>query len=120
MENYKKTIGSFGENLAKDFLIRHGYKIINNNLRFGKLEIDLIAEQNKITVFVEVKTRQAISAGPAEDALKLSQIKNLKRAISAYCRKNKINIEQVRLDFISIDIKRSELKAKIKHFKDIF
>lgn len=120
MNAYKKTIGRFGESLAKDFLSRRGYKMLGANLKFGKLEIDLVAESEKQTIFVEVKTRLAASAGPAEDALKLSQIKDLKRAISAYCRLNRVNPNCSRLDFIAIDLDAAGKKAKIKHFKDIF
>lgn len=120
MDGYKKTIGRFGESLAKDFLSRRGYKIIGTNLRFGRLEIDLVARLKKQTIFIEVKTRQAASVGPAEDALKLSQIKDLKRAITAYCYHKNVNVNDSQLDFIAIDLNRARKTAKIKHFKNIF
>ncbi len=120
MEGYKKTIGKFGEDLAKQFLIKRGYEIIAANHRINRLELDLITKENDSIVFIEVKTRKASSAGPAQDALKSSQIKDLKRAISIYCRQRKININSIRLDFVSIDIKPKESKAIIRHFKDIF
>lgn len=120
MEGYKKTIGRFGENLAKDFLLRRGYTIITMNERIGKKEIDLIGKKDKTTVFFEVKTRVATGIGPAEDALKVSQIKTLKRAISIYCCENRINMNFIRMDFISIDVDKKNSSVKIKHFKDIF
>jgi putative endonuclease len=120
VENYKKNIGTFGELIAKNFLIRRGYKIISANHRIGRLEIDLITTYSDKLVFIEVKTRKATSAGPAQDALKSSQIKDLKRAISIYCRQRRVNINNIRLDLISIDLCPQKSSAKIQHFKDIF
>lgn len=120
MEGYKKTIGRFGETMAKDFLIRRGYKILASNHRIGRLELDIIAQIGDHLIFIEVKTRVASSVGPAEDALKSSQIKDLKRAMSAYCQTRKKDLNKTRLDFIAIDIRPINSTAKIKHFKDIF
>lgn len=120
MENYKKTIGSFGENLAKEFLIKRGYKILDSNLRFKKLELDIVTKLDNKIIFIEVKTRNSPNVGPAEDALKNSQIKDLKRAISAYCFNKKISANNTQLDFIAIDLFKQQNTAKIKHFKDIF
>ena len=119
MEKYKKKIGNFGEILAKNFLITRNYTIIDSNIKLGYLEIDLIAREKDQLVFVEVKTRTSLTLGPAEDALASSQIKNLKRAISIFCARNRINLNKVRLDFIAIDLNIKSKLAKIKHFKDI-
>jgi putative endonuclease len=120
MEGYKKTIGRFGENMAREFLIRRGYKIITTNARLGKKEIDIIGKNKNLIVFFEVKTRVAGNIGPAEDALKVSQIKTLKKAICAYCHEKRINNEAIRLDFIAVDINKAKKVVKIKHFQDIF
>ena len=116
MENYKKTIGSFGEGLAKKFLIKRGYKILASNLRLKKLELDIVTSLGDKIIFVEVKTRLSANIGPAEDALKLSQIKDLKRAISAYCFNKKISPNNTRLDFIAVDLFRQQ-KCKGVPFK---
>jgi len=120
MQKYKKAIGAFGERLAKEFLIRRGYEVLAANVRISKLELDIVARKDGRLIFVEVKTRLASNIGPAEDALKSSQIKDLKRAMSAYCRINKKSLESSRLDFIAIDLKPKSSSAKIKHFQDIF
>ena len=119
MEKYKKTIGYFGEGLAKNFLTRKSYKIIASNIKLGYLEIDVVAQDKKEIVFIEVKTKTSTIFGSAEDALTSAQIKNLKRAILIYCGQNKINPNYVRLDFIAIDLNCKDKKAKIKHYKNI-
>jgi putative endonuclease len=116
----RKALGFYGETLAKNFLLARGYSFICANVRFGRLEIDLVTKYGNLTVFIEVKTRRSSGVSLAEDSLKLSQIKDLKRAIRIYCGKNRINPNMVRLDFISIDLNQQKSTAKIKHFKDIF
>lgn len=119
MEKYKKTIGRFGENLAKNFLAKRGYKIIAGNIRIGRCELDIVASYKKELVFVEVKTLSSEKIGPADEALKSRQIKNLKKAMSIYCWRRRHDPEKARLDFISIDLNRPAKTAKLKHYQNI-
>jgi putative endonuclease len=115
-----QTIGAWGENLARDFLIKRSYKIIGQNERLGHKEIDLIALQAQETVFIEVKTRLAGSLALAEEQINHQKIKKLKSALCAYCIQNKIPLTSARLDLIAININKGQKMAKIKHFKNIF
>jgi putative endonuclease len=119
MDN-RKQLGAFGEKLACDFLKRRGYRIVETNKKLSYLELDIIAKKEGLYIFIEVKTRVETSLGSAVDALKHSQIKKLKKAMCAYSVENRINLAKIRLDFIAIDIKKTEKTANIKHFKDIF
>lgn len=116
----RKEIGTFGETLACDFLKQRGYKIIERNARLSYLEIDIVARKNKIFSFVEVKTRTKKFLGGADEALRNLQIKKLKRAICAYVVQNKIQLENIQLDFISVDIDCEKKSARIKHYPNIF
>jgi putative endonuclease len=115
----KKTIGNFGEQLARNFLIARGYRIVDSNRKIGRWEIDIIAENNGLTIFVEVKTLMATELMPAENALTRRQIEILKKAIRFYCWRNKINLNNTRLDFIPININPFTKKAKLKHYQNI-
>jgi|WetSurMetagenome_2_1015567.scaffolds.fasta_scaffold00849_5 putative endonuclease len=120
MKKYKKTIGRWGESLAADFLSRRGYAIIERNKRFGRLEIDLIAQSNDITVFIEVKTFSSQKINSTDFFLRHEQISCLKRAMSIYCQQNKINFNNSRLDLVTVDLNRQSRLAKIRHYKNIF
>jgi len=115
----KKTIGNFGEQIARDFLARRGYKIIDSNKKIGRREIDIITAINGTMVFVEVKTLATAWLTPAEEMLTRRQIEIIKKAIHLYCRNYRINMDNTRLDFISININRQTKKAKLKHYLDI-
>jgi putative endonuclease len=56
MTKYKKEIGAWGEENASDWLAERGYQIIARNVRTPYGEIDIIAQQGDVTVFIEVKT----------------------------------------------------------------
>ena len=60
-------LGSKGEDLAKQHLEVAGYEILDENWRFGKAEVDLIAYLDKTIIFVEVKTRSGNAFGEPED-----------------------------------------------------
>lgn len=57
LKNRNKELGDFGEKIARKILIEKGYEIIELNYRTKFGEIDIIAKENNILVFVEVKTR---------------------------------------------------------------
>lgn len=56
MTQYKKQIGAWGEQVAADWLVKRGYGIVARNVRTPYGEIDLVAQIEDVTVFVEVKT----------------------------------------------------------------
>lgn len=55
-------IGTLGEDAACNYLKQRGYAIRERNYRLGNIEIDVIAENEKNIVFVEVKTRTTLFA----------------------------------------------------------
>ena len=60
-------IGKKGEILAKDFLIAKNYTILFMNWRNKHSEIDIIAQDGKMIVFVEVKSRKNNQYGNPEE-----------------------------------------------------
>jgi len=115
-----KTLGDRGEKLAKEYLIKKGYQFIAQNYKSSYKEIDLIFQDGKKIAFIEVKTRVKNSESSLEAPLTRLQTKNLKNALTAYCLKNKINLDNIRLDLITILINRATHQAELKHYLDIF
>ena len=56
MTKYKKEIEAWGEGIAANWLEEHNYQIIARNIRTDYGEIDIIAQQGDVTIFIEVKT----------------------------------------------------------------
>ena len=76
--------GKFGETLAKNFLIKKGYKIIFENFRTKFSEIDLIAEKNNKLIFIEVKYRTNKNFGLAEESINFSKIEKISNAAKIF------------------------------------
>ncbi|MDE6967228.1 MAG: YraN family protein, partial [Clostridia bacterium] len=58
-----KNIGNKGEDIAAAYLKRKGYKIVDRNVYIAGGELDIVAVDNNILVFVEVKMRNNNSYG---------------------------------------------------------
>ena len=66
---YKKFLGRAGEVKAVDFLKKKGFKILKTNYKTALGEIDIIAEDDGVVVFIEVKTRTDDSFGVPSEAV---------------------------------------------------
>lgn len=108
--------GKKGEELAVDYLIKNGYKIIETNKRFSRFcEIDIIAKDKDTLVFCEVKTRKTNSCGSPFEAITKSKYQNIKKGIFFYLQEN-TTYKKFRIDAISIVL---EPKLEIRHLKNI-
>lgn len=110
------TLGKYGESLAKDFLIKKGYKIIELNKRFSRFcEIDIIALDKDTLVFCEVKARKTNICGSPLEAITKNKYQNIKKGVFLYLQEYP-NYKKFRIDAISILL---EPKLVIQHLKNI-
>jgi putative endonuclease len=109
--------GRKGEDIACDYLGKKGYKILERNWVSGKHEIDIIAQEGKYIVVVEVKSRHSNFAGEPETAVTMEKQRSLIQAANTYVRKMNRS-EEVRFDIVSIlEVKGVE---QINHIEDAF
>ena len=81
--NRRLSFGQYGEDAAAEFLRRKGFKILGRNVRTAFGEIDLIALDGDVIVFVEVKARRGSSGLEAVDARKQLRLSRLAIAFLA-------------------------------------
>lgn len=117
MAKHNET-GIKGEQIAQNFLEKNGYSILNVNWRFEQKEVDIIALDDKLLVFVEVKTRKNKQFGFPEDAVDYRKQDFLKTAAAAYMEEHP-EYNEVRFDILSI-ILRNDKHIETKHFIDAF
>lgn len=106
MARHNET-GKAGEQLAEKWLIEQGYKIINKNWKHGKLEIDIIATQNDILHFFEVKTRRTNTYGYPEELVNRKKLHHFVSAGTEYIRLNP-PINWIRFNILSITMAENE------------
>ena len=93
-------LGKQGEEIALQHILSLGFKILERNWRFRKMEIDLIAQDKNQLVFLEVKTRANDKFGKPFEFVSLKKQKLIARGANFYLEKKKLFTE-ARFDIIS-------------------
>ncbi len=109
----KKQIGQSGEMQAMDYLISQGFEILEQNYRYGRGEIDIIALKENLVVFVEVKKRKNNDYGNPEEFVSKNQQSLIMEGADDYI--HAINwTKNIRFDIIAITGK------ELEHIEDAF
>ncbi len=96
-------MGRVGEKKAVDFLKKKGYKILETNYKTHIGEIDVIAQDKDVTVFIEVKTRSGGEYGsPSQAVNSKKQEKYFKVATEYLIRNDKTDVP-CRFDVVEIE-----------------
>jgi putative endonuclease len=109
-----QTIGRWGEQAAADYLSAKGYEIAARNIRTPYGEIDLIAQKDGFTIFVEVKARTSSSFGPPEIAVTPRKQQHMVSCAEYYAQHNEIDHWQI--DVIAVEKMNGSIK--ITHFEN--
>ncbi|MEW6594843.1 MAG: YraN family protein [Thermodesulfobacteriota bacterium] len=102
MSDPGKELGRQGEGLAAAYLARAGYRIVARNYRSRLGELDLVAEEGGVVVFVEVKTRRdGAAVGPFE-AVTASKRRQMARVALDYLTRHGQNERAARFDVVAV------------------
>lgn len=102
----RRALGAEGETRAATFLSRRGYRIDARNVRYGGVEIDLIARRGPVVAFVEVKTRRSDRHGAPELAVDRRKQARIIRAANAWRAQHPGFTPSIRFDVIAIRVER--------------
>jgi len=111
------TTGQQGETAARDHLTARGYAIVAANVRSGGGEIDLVARQDGVTVFVEVRTRHSVDTGDALASITPRKRERMLRAVDAYLAAHDLQETAWRIDVIGVTL-RGQRSPEITHVED--
>lgn len=114
MKKHNQKIGQWGEQAAADYLVKKGYEILARNTRTPYGEIDLIAQKEGFTIFVEVKARTNSKFGPPEIAVTPRKQQHMLACAEHYAQQNEIDHWQI--DVIAVE--EVDGKAEIVHFEN--
>lgn len=111
------ALGKFGERISTEFLERRGFEILERNWRCPYGEADIIALDEDVLVFIEVKTRKGSEETIPEVAIDAQKIAIYEKISKAY-----LNIhpgyEFVRFDALSLTVFSND-SGKIRHITNI-
>jgi putative endonuclease len=110
--------GKKGEDIARNYLIGKGYRILDSNWHWGHKEIDIVARQENEIVVVEVKTRAENYAEEPWESITLPKIRNIVEVTDQWLQYHKIDLE-TRFDVISVVMLRDGSHT-LEHFEGAF
>lgn len=101
-KEYNKVEGAIGEFNASEFLQKKKYKIIELNHKNRLGEIDIIAQQKDMIVFVEVKARSTLKFGRPSEAVDIRKQQKLRSVANLYLLQHHKMDNPCRFDVIEV------------------
>lgn len=114
-----KQIGNLGEIYAADYFKKYGYTILAKNYTTKYGEIDLIVRQQKMIIFVEVKTRKNDFFGTAGQAVNHKKQQKIIHTAQLYIAQHQNPSISYRFDIIEIYYSFSD-RYRLNHIKGAF
>lgn len=106
-----RGIGSEYEDRAADYLTQNGFLVLSRRVKVRGGELDLVALDGDMVVFVEVKYR---SVRLTDDTITSTKLDHLRAAAAQYCAQNELENRSCRFDLIAFE------GDKMRHWKDVF
>lgn len=118
MSQGRRRLGRRGESAAEAFLVRRGYRILARNYRCPLGELDLVASDRGVVVFVEVKTRRGARAGSGAEAVSARKRWRLMRLAQCYLASHGLEGVPCRFDVVSLLVR--PCGARVQLWRDAF
>jgi len=138
----KRILGDLGESIASEYLLKHGFEILDRNYLRKWGEIDIVAKKNNIIRFIEVKSVSCVtlpavtqetnrpktdtSVRPTnqkdwfrpEDNVHPQKLRRLARAMQTYLLEKRIDLEW-QLDIVTVKISQKDRLARVEMIENI-
>lgn len=116
----RAEIGSFGEQLAVEYLTRTGLRVLERNwrCRYGELDVIAADDTTGTVVFVEVKTRTGDQFGGVAQAVTAAKVRRLRRLAGVWLSRQSISWAGLRIDVVTIRIGRRRT-PEITHIQGV-
>ncbi len=111
------TFGRRSEILAIDYVRSLGYRVVTSGYRAKGGEVDIIAWDGSVLVFIEVKARS--SGEPPEDSVGAVKQKRVVRAAEAYIARHRLQDKPYRFDIVAVTA-RPGARPEFRLLRDAF
>lgn len=116
----RKDKGSAAEEAAASHLKRQGWRIIERNWSCRSGELDIIAEQGEIMLFVEVRSRSGLGYGMPAESIDARKIQQVRRTAEVYLHRFGLSDRQIRFDAVAVMLGRNLEIRSLEHIEDAF
>ena len=119
MSDPRHQFGQASEMQAEQFLLAKGYRILDRNVRTPLGELDLVAEDHGVVVFVEVKGRATEAFGGALLAVDHRKRMKLTKLAAQYLAQRHWSDKTCRFDVVLVQGRPSD-QGRIEHLQNAF
>ncbi|MDF2659474.1 MAG: YraN family protein [Paenibacillus sp.] len=117
----RRKLGLQGEEFAAEHLASSGYRIVGRNWRCPRGELDLIAEDEEVIVFVEVRSRRNTGTfGSPEESVDARKQKKVRDIAQYYLYLGRSLERKIRFDVITVTFTPEGKFVKMNHVKHAF
>lgn len=116
MTKHNQRVGAWGEETAVVWLAGKGYEVSRRNVRTPYGEIDIVAQKNGVTIFVEVKTLTSSKSFFPEQQITARKLEHMLNSAAHYAAEN--GIDRWQIDVLAIEGKVGE-EPIIQQFENI-
>ncbi len=114
MKMKRRETGIRGEKLAKDFLKKRGYRILETNYRCPEGEIDIIARHKDFLVFIEVRAKTSLKFGSPEESITPTKKARLRATAFHYQQTHNDLPLLWRIDFVAVELNQQGKLLRIE------
>ena len=110
----RRDTGILGEKLAKGFLKKRGYRILETNYRCPQGEIDIVAKHRDSLVFIEVRAKKSSEFGSPEESITPVKRERMKTTAAHY-RQTHNNLPPLwRIDVVAVELDQNGKLSRIE------
>jgi putative endonuclease len=113
-EMKRRETGILGEKLARGFLKKRGYRIVETNYRCPEGEVDIIARDRDFLVFVEVRTKKSLEFGSPEESITPVKKERMIAVASRYCQTHENLPQSWRIDVVAVELDQKDKPKRIE------
>jgi putative endonuclease len=111
--NGRQLLGILGENIACAELQQRGYAILERRYRTRYGEIDIVARDGDVTVFVEVKTRDGNDFGDGAEAVTPWKQRRVAKMAVDFLVRHRLHDRPCRFDVVAVDVSGGTTKVEV-------
>lgn len=117
---HNQAVGASGEQIAADYLISQGYRILERNFRSRGGEVDIVAKDRQGCIaFIEVKTRRSLAYGLPQLAVTGRKQHQISKGALAWLSKNRLHDCSARFDVIAVLLQDGTVPT-VEHIPNAF
>lgn len=120
LDVHRKSVGKQGEDIATVYLQKKGWKILHRNFKARYGEIDIVALDENVLVFVEVKTRINQTYGTPAEAVNSRKLREVVQTAQYYKLLHPKLPEALRIDVMAILLDINTMSPKhVEHITNV-